>query len=142
MKRSYISPEVNYIPYKGTHNMLEERSFFGSKMMDIEDVITIDNSSIRYFQRRSGEQLDLNNESSGKPIVFSLSDNKEDNLNFQIDENQDDFKKQTNTAYIMDINLKNIIDDYIFAQIKSSRVFEGIKGKDTKFRDIKLAIED
>ena len=37
MKRSYISPEVNYKPYRGTNNMLEERSFFGSKMMDIED---------------------------------------------------------------------------------------------------------
>ena len=47
MRRTYISPEFDYKPIFGTMNMLEQSSFFGSKMLEIEDKIDIKNENIR-----------------------------------------------------------------------------------------------
>jgi hypothetical protein len=50
MRRSYISPEFEYNRVFGTLNMKEESSFFGSKMLEIEDSLELHNQGIVYFQ--------------------------------------------------------------------------------------------
>jgi hypothetical protein len=46
MRRTYISPEYQKRAVYGTLNMVEESTFFGAKMLEIEDTISIDNQDI------------------------------------------------------------------------------------------------
>jgi hypothetical protein len=127
MRRSYISPEYQTKSVYGTLNMLEESTFFGSKMLEIEDSISIDTLDIIYYQNQNGEQLDLSIESSFASIVYSSSDNKLKNHTLVLDTSQPKFQLDNNTRWILTIDMKTIITDYLFATLKKYRTFEGIK---------------
>ena len=127
MRRSYISPEYQTKAVYGTLNMLEESTFFGAKMLEIEDSIVIDTLDIIYYQNQNGEQLDLSIESSFASIVYSSSDNKKSNHTLVLDPSQPKFQLDNNTRWILTIDLKTIITDYLFATLKKFRTFEGIK---------------
>ena len=61
--------------------MLEERTFFGSKMLEIEDRIIIDDADIIYYQKTNQEQENLTQEKLLSPIIYSSSNEKEANQN-------------------------------------------------------------
>ena len=104
MRRTYISSEYNKTKTYGTFNMLEESNHFGSKMLEIEDSIYIDNQSIIYYQQQSGEQINLSAETSIDSPVYSATSDKSNNHSLRIDETQADYQKENNTKWIMDIN--------------------------------------
>ena len=140
MRRSYISPEYVNKKVYGTYNMVEESNFFCAKMLDIEDSILIDNQSIVYYQKITGEQIDFSIESTLPSIVYSSSDNKRDNHTLEIDKSQNEYNLNNNTTWIMNINLKNILTDYLFATMKRYRTFEGIQNYMTLENDINVAL--
>ena len=142
MRRTYISPEFDYSRVYGTFNMKEEASFFGSKMLQIEDNVLIDSQSLVYFQSLNNEQINLSVESLLPPTSYSASDDKRVNSKLIIDPSQTSSQKNTNTQYILTINLKSILTDYIFASLKKWRTFEGIKNNMTKNGDINYAITE
>jgi len=74
MRRTYISPEFEYKKVFGTFNMKEEASFFGSKMLEIEDTLDLTDQSLVYYQNPNSEQLDLDIEKLTLPIVYSISE--------------------------------------------------------------------
>ena len=78
MRRSYISPEYQNRAVYGTLNMVEESTFFGAKMLEVEDTISIDNQDIIYYQRTSGEQLDISTETSLDSYIYSPGSNTGD----------------------------------------------------------------
>ena len=118
MRRTYISPEFKYEKVYGTFNMLEQSSFFGSKMLEIEDSITIGQQSILYYQTSNKEQLDASVENSLPSIVYNSSDDKLANHTLLKDEAQSAYELDNNTKWILDINLNNILSNYIFATLK------------------------
>lgn len=142
MRRNYISPEFEYKPAQGTLNMLEESSFFGSKMIEIEDTIEIEDQSIVYFQNISGEQLDISNENKLDPVVFSIIDLKNNNHILELDKTQSSYDKENKTKWVLNINLKNILMEFIFARIKENRSFEGVLNKYTSNNNVNLSIKD
>ena len=79
MRRTYISPEFEYSRVYGTFNMKESINYYGSKMLEIEDYIYIDIQNIIYYQRPSGEQINLSAETSIDSPVYSTSADKEKN---------------------------------------------------------------
>lgn len=141
MRRSYISPEYQTKAVYGTLNMLEESTFFGAKMLEIEDSIVIDTLDIIYYQNQNGEQLDLSIESSFASIVYSSSDNKKSNHNLVLDPSQPKFQLDNNTRWILTIDLKTIITDYLFATLKKFRTFEGIKNDMNIYANTDTAIK-
>ena len=78
MRRSYISPEYQNRAVYGTLNMVEESTFFGAKMLEVEDSISIDNQDIIYYQRSNGEQLDISVETSLDSYIYSPGGNNGD----------------------------------------------------------------
>ena len=56
MRRNYISDEFKSNIVNGTLTMVEKSSFFGSKMMSIDDEILVDSSNIIYYQNNKSEQ--------------------------------------------------------------------------------------
>lgn len=142
MRRSYISPEYNNIPIYGTFNMVEESNFFAAKMLEIEDSIYVSNQNIIYYQRLTGEQVDLAIESSLPTQVYSASDNMKSHQKLTLDEAQLDYQKESNTKWILNIDLKDILSDYLFAIMKRYRTFEGITNPITKTNDVNTAVRE
>jgi hypothetical protein len=142
MRRTYISSEYKNTKTYGTFNMLEESNYFGSKMLEIEDMIYIENQSIIYYQQQTGEQLNLSAETSIDSPVYSASSDKEINHTLKIDETQVDYQKENNTKWIMDIKLNDILSNFLFASLKKYRTFEGMKTSLTRTNDVNTAIRE
>jgi len=135
-----MSPEYNNTPIYGTFNMVEESNFFSAKMLEIEDSIYISNQNIIYYQRATGEQVDLAIESSLPTKVYSSSDSLNGYQKLYLDESQLNYQKESNAKWIIDVDLKSILSDYLFAVLKRYRTFEGILNPMTKTNDIDTAI--
>jgi hypothetical protein len=127
MRRTYISPEFDYKKVYGSFNMKEESSFFGSKMLEIEDSLELTTQSIVYYQNPKGEQLDLDIEKLSPPIVYSVSENFKANHTLVLDESQSEFLRNTTTSYVLTINLETILESFLFATLKQYRTFDGVK---------------
>lgn len=142
MRRTYISPEYQNRAVYGTLNMVEESTFFGAKMLEIEDIISIDNQDIIYYQKLNGEQLDFSVESSLSSTVYSSSTNKLDNHTLIIDAAQPKYQLDNNTRWVLTIDLKTILTEYLYATLKRYRTFEGVKSEMTMFNDVNVGIKN
>jgi hypothetical protein len=141
MRRTYISSEFVNSKINGTFNMIEESNFFGAKMLDVEDSIYIENQNIIYYQQASGEQIDLAIESSLPSYVYSSSSDKESNHRLTLDDSQTSFQKNGNTKWILEIELRTILENYLFATLKRFRTFEGIENNQTITNDINSSVQ-
>jgi hypothetical protein len=141
MRRSYISPEYTELSTYGTFNMVEESNFFGAKMLEVEDSISISNQNIIYYQKSTGEQVDISIESSLTSQVYSASDNMKLHQTLDLDPTQLNYQKEGNTKWVLTIDLKNILTDYLFAVMKRYRTFEGISNNLTRTNDVNTAIK-
>ena len=142
MRRDYISPEFNYTRTFGTYDMNESPSLFGSKMLEIEDELDLHNQSIIYYQNLEKEQIDISVESSLPAIIYSVSDDKKSKHTLSINETQSEFQRNGNTKYILTIRLQELLIGYIFATLKNSRTFEGIRNKMCRKNDVDESISE
>ena len=142
MRRTYISPEYVTQRVYGTFNMREESNFFSSKMLEIEDMITIGIDDIPYYQNLAGEQIEFAVESSNKPTVYSPNIDKQQNHTLVVDETQTKLEKEKNTKWILTINLKAILENYLFSIMKKWRTFEGIRNEMTTTNDVSQALRN
>lgn len=142
MRRSYMSPEYSNTQIYGTFNMVEESNFFAAKMLEVEDSIYVSNQNIIYYQKSTGEQIDLAIESSLLTQVYSASDNMKSHQKLTLDDAQLDYQKESNTKWILNIDLGNILSDYLFAVMKRYRTFEGISNPLTRTNDVNTAIRE
>lgn len=141
MRRNYISPEFEYKEVFGTFNMVEESNFFGAKMLEIEDSVLINNQNIIYYQMPNGEQLDLSVENTLQSYVYSAAMDKEKNQILTIDPSQTEYTKENLTNWYLDINLREILANYIFSELKRYRTFEGIRTNMNTYNDVNTAIK-
>lgn len=142
MRRSYIAKEFLNLPTYGTFNMMEEANYFGSKMLEIEDSIYIDVQNLVYYQKLNGEQLDFSVETSLTSNVYSASDNKNTNHTLTLDQTQSSFQKDNMTTWNIQVNLRTILNDYLFATLKRYRTFEGLKTEMTYTNDVNSSINE
>jgi len=122
--------------------MKEESSFFGSKMLEIEDMLDLNNQSIIYYQNLNKEQIDLEIETSLSPVVYSLSDDKKNNHTLALDDNQSESQRNSQTKYVMIIQLRTILENYLFATLKQYRTFEGIRNIMCSNNNVSFSIKE
>ena len=142
MRRTYISSEYSNTKTYGTFNMIEESNYFGSKMLEIEDSIYIENQNIIYYQRPSGEQINLSAETSIDSLVYSAPVDKQINHSLVIDDTQTNYQRDNNTKWIMDIKLNDLLSNFLFANLKRYRTFEGLKTSITRTNDVNTTIRE
>lgn len=146
MRRTYISPEFQYQKVYGTFNMMEHSSFFGSKMLEIDDNISIANDNIIYYQLENGEQLDSASEQRLtpplSPVVYNTIVDKGNNHKLMIDDSQSESDKDGKARWILDIQLQSILRNYIFASMKKYRTFEGVTNNMTVNNSVDAAIKE
>ena len=142
MRRSYISPEFKKVRLNGTFNMSEESNFFSSVLLSIDDFINIVDESLVWYERENGEQIDLGIESSFDSNVYSSQSSKRNNHFIRLDDSQLENQLNTSTRWILTINLKKLLKEYIFASMKKYRTFEGVRNETTLSNDINIAINE
>jgi len=122
--------------------MLEKSSFFGSKMLNIDSSISIKNDNIIYYQNANGEQIDLNSEKSLPQILYDAVIDKKNNHTITLDASQTDAQKDGSASWILDIQIKSVLRDYLFATMKKWRTFEGVLNNMTLNNSVDSAIYD
>ena len=142
MRRNYISPEFKHVKTNGTFNMLEQKGIFGSKMMEIEDNIILDNRDIIFYQNILHEQLNLSQEILLPPVIYSISSDKMESHKLTLDETQSEYNKSKKTKWKIEINAMDVLINYIFSNIKNIRSFDGIENTKTSSNNIDKAIRD
>ena len=152
MKSNLIIRKYETTPAKGVRSAKEIKSFFGSKLIDIEDDIYVNDISIQYsevvdkvnIQNDHYQYYDVNLLHPEVNILRSLDDVKYENHSIdvysQIDPSVD--ARNKNFEWIMVINAKNILREYLFLRLKESRVFKTIKSEDLVERNVNTYIND
>lgn len=158
MKSNLTIKKYDITKVNGVKSNKEIKSFFGSKLIDIEDVIYINNIAIQYtevvnkrdikldhYQNYSQEIKTVNGLSILYPeTVFlkSLDDVKYENHSIDVLTSKDpkNLTKNQNYEWVMNINAKNILREYLFLRLKESRVFKTVRSQDLIERNINTYI--
>jgi hypothetical protein len=126
MKKKGIAPEYIQKEVPGTFDMTEKKSFLGSKILNTEDFINLNDRYVSYFEDKNNQQIDLDIESNFKPTIYSISDDKENNHKIELSKKQSNRNKLSFTKWVIEISFKNVLRNYLFSNIKKYRSFEGI----------------
>lgn len=137
-----MSPEFFNSKIYGSFNSFEESNFFGSKMLEIDDVVEIKDQNIIYYQNNKNEQIDVNVESAQNSKIYSSFDNKKLNHSLIIDDSQTDTQRKSNTRWLLDINLSSILTEFIFANIKKERTFQSLTNEMVVSKDVNVYIRN
>jgi len=142
MRRSYISPEFDSSNVYGTLNMREDSCFLGSKMLEIEDIIYVQNQNIIYYQKFNGEQIDYSSETSLDSIIYSSENDKFNNHTLKLDNTQTQYNLENSTKWIIDIDVSSILSNFIYSEIKKHRSFEGFKTEMSLENDVNSSVKN
>jgi hypothetical protein len=141
MKDNLIMKQYDEEVKNGLYNLLEEETFFSSKIMELEDKIIINDLGIQYYEYQfDAEPNDLTGQTQSKmngyqynelnifTETFNLLDLVEIKDKYHSIElsQQSSYDKAHNTKWIITINIKEIIIDYLFAKIKERRTFKSL----------------
>jgi hypothetical protein len=133
MKSSLILKKFETDGVPGTMNVKELRTFFGSKMLSMENNIIINNDAISFSYVDGGKNtgfqyFDKENipDDWEQEYVENLTDLKLSNTSLTL-LNQSLADLNNNTKWRLEIKANNILRDYLFYKIRESRVFQGIK---------------
>lgn len=144
MKSDLIITRFKTEPVIGTKDSNDVKTFFGSKMIDVEDIISVDNSKIQYSEvfdsgntQDNGyqyyEDIDYKEKIYLKDLSLLKSSNHSINL---VSQSNVDLKN--NTQWTMTINWKNILSEYILYKLKNRRTFKCIKYTDVMSENINI----
>jgi hypothetical protein len=140
MRRTYISPEFSYAPVNGTLSMIEKGAFFGSKMLQLSDTITIGTENIIWYQQSTNEQVSLATESALPASLYNTVTDKQSLQTITLNANQIQSQIDTNAAWTLQIQIGTLLSDYLFATLKKYRTFEGVLNANTLSNDVNTAI--
>jgi hypothetical protein len=144
MKENLILKQFETERVNGTYELEEFKWFFGSKMLEIEDEIIIDDKTIQYSEEEKTGFQYYDSESRGVNEMFStpnLNSLKEENNSISLLP-QNETTLKNNTKWKIKINMKNIIINYIFYKLKESRTFKGLSKDNFLNKNINLSIKN
>lgn len=123
MKKTYISSDISTKVINGINSLKEMSNHFSSVLINIPDDIFINDEDLIWYQDYTGEQIDIEQESNVKH--YSSSKDKLDNHILYINPNQSKFS--INTLWDMEINIKQLLFNFIYAKIKQNRTFDKLE---------------
>lgn len=139
MRKNFLTKEYTLEQRPGTLNMLEKRNFYGSKILEIPDILTVDEVDIVWSESNDHTQgINIDDQSK----VLDVNALKQTNHTIIRTPQQSDKDIREYTNYQMTINVEDIIVKWIFAQLKKSSTFANIKNSETRTNDIDSAINE
>lgn len=145
MKSNIIIHELDKVFVSGTNSERELRNYFGSKMLEIEDSILIDDISIQYTElvsddNNNGFQSYIYDNLTETIRIKNLSDLKFENSSIEL-QSQNSVDLENNTKWLIRINCKKILQEYLFLRIKENRTFKCISYEDLFGYDVNTYIK-
>ena len=122
-------------------SMLEKRSFFGSKMMDIEDEILIDQQTIIFKEDANSKEqttVGAGTEIANTAYNFDVLKSNYHTINFNSKQTEAERLELTSWEIVLDADI--LLEDYLFARIKQSRAFLDVYNNMTRDNSVDLAI--
>ena len=147
MKSNLILKKFKTESVIGIKQLKDITMFFGGKMFDIEDEIIINDDSIEYSYfvdsnlKNTGYQFLSESDVILNETVYSMNlfDIKDKYHTISLlQQTKKDLKY--NSKWELEIDLKTILENYIFAKIKESRAFKCISYLDVTNKDINLTL--
>lgn len=139
MRKNFLTKEYSLEQRPGTLSMLEKRNFYGSKILEIPDIMTVDEVNIIWSESSDNTQgINIDDQSK----VLDVNQLKKDNHTIIRSTQQTDRDIREYTIYTMTINVETIIYQWIFAQLKKFETFAGINNNETAANDIDAAINE
>jgi len=140
-KSTYLADEFVYNSIFGTFNMKEKKSFFGSKGMDIEDQILINESSVTFFEDpATGEQSSTGGtETLNTDYNFNVLKNEYHTIEQK--KLQTELEREEITKWVIKLDAQKLLKDYLFSSIKNARTFENIENENTLPNKVNLAVQ-
>ena len=111
-------------------------------MLEIEDFIYLDTINLVYYENVNGEQINLTSENILEPHLYSSTESKNKYHTIIKDLSQSDYQLNNSTNWIIEIDLKNTLLDYIFSQMKKMRTFQGIKNNMVIYKDVNTSLKN
>lgn len=148
MKNDLMIRKFETVPVIGTRTPKEIKSFFGSKLIDIEDDIYVNDVSIQYsevvdkinIQNDHYQYYSVNILQPETSILKSLNDIKLENHSIDIYSQLS--IPNNNFEWILNIDAKSILRGYLFLKLKESRVFRCVRSEDLVEKNINSYIND
>jgi len=147
MKSNLILKKYETEPVIGTKQMKDITMFFGGKIFDIENEIFINDDSIEYSHfvdpnlKNTGYQFLSDSDIVLDETIFSMNlfdiKNKYHTISLLQQPKKD---LMYNSKWELRIDLRSILENYIFANIKKSRAFKCISYFDVSNKDINLTL--
>lgn len=125
MRKTYLTQEYSRESVSGFMNTFEQRMFNASKVLYTPYTINIDNTDISYSMTDGG----VNDSTQNLDIEVSRSFNSENKLI-----NNSIVLKDSSTtfySYELKINIKNLFNEYLYANIMNKRIFQNIYNTQT-----------
>jgi len=124
MKKTYISSDLHIKGVNGLNNIKEKGNFFSTVLINIPDYININDEDFIWYEDFTGEQIDMDQESNTNTKYYSSSNDKFNNHRLTIEANQTSGQLSRNTIWNIEINIKQLLFNYIYAKIKQNRTFD------------------
>lgn len=137
MRKTFITREYSSEATVGSMNMRENRNFFGSKILELEDRMVVDSNEIAWSENYDHTQAIGMDNFSLKLDPFQL---KQNNHTLRINPNQSEFDKKEFTRWEFTFNVRAIIREYLFAQLKANKTFAGIENRNTLENSVNKSI--
>lgn len=137
MRKTFLTKEYSIEGIAGTFSMKEQRAFFSSKILEIEDTMYIGNNNINWTESQDKTQGIRLEDVNGS---FNTEQVKRNNHSIRISPQQTDQEKREFTKWEFTFNIREMISEYLFAQLKSNRTFTAIDNSKTASLDINTAI--
>lgn len=128
MRKSFLTKEYSLEELNGTFEMKELRNFFSSKILEIEDEMLVGDNNI-IWQENANQTQGIGIDTENR--ILNTFDLKTDNHTIRLQPNQSDQQKREFTRWEFTFNIRQIITQYLFAQLKKNRTFEGIDNNKT-----------
>jgi hypothetical protein len=137
MRKSFLTKEFSLEPTPGTMNMQEVRSFFTSKVLELEDVMVVGEEDITWFESKDSTQgIGLDNQNM-RLDMFEL---KRLNHRVRMSPQQTVDDKMNYTKWEFSFDIKKIIRSYLFAQMKKNRTFTDMENRKTLHGSVNTAM--
>lgn len=139
MKKTFITKEYTQEFRAGTFSMLEKRNFFGSKVLELDDIMTVDQNNIIWTEAADHTQgVNIDDQTQS----LNVTTLKGENHTLRIYPKQTAAEIEKFTIWELEINIQIIIKEWIFAQLKKYRTFNSIRNTETSSGDVDAAIAE
>lgn len=137
MRKSWITEDYTYTDKPGTLSFKQRRDYQSGLLMEIEDQIKVEKSIFDWTQNpNTGEQIGIDE----VEFTLDLLTLKQSKHKIGLYTGQTPQTAIISPIWDLNIQLKLILTEYLYAQMRYERSFEGVNIANSKYSDLDYAI--